>query len=404
MTEPRTKLLWHSNAPFVSTGYGQQTAIFAPRLRDRYDVAISTFHGLDAAPIMWDGIKLYPGLSPDCGNNFLIPHARDHFDNDPRGGLVVTLMDVWVLLPQVAAALNMACWCPVDHEPAPPAVLNFFLKSGAVPLAMSEFGMRQLGRLDPIYVPHGVDTTVFEPQPQVKARRAFGVPEDAFVVGIVAANKGHSPSRKGFSEALQAFRLLREEHDNAMLYLHTVLAPEFAQGEDIAAIVEQLGIPQESVKAADPYRMMFDPFSPRAMALMYSTMDVLLNPAMGEGFGIPVLEAQACGIPAIVTNFSAMPEVCGAGWHVACRPFWTGQKSWQATPDVQDIAEALQACYAMSKPQRLKMSGTARSYALDYDADRVLRRNMLPALRIVEQRFRDREPVTIPALPVEAAA
>jgi glycosyltransferase involved in cell wall biosynthesis len=52
------------------------------------------------------------------------------------------------------------------------------------------------------------------------------------------------------------------------------------------------------------------------MAKIYSAMDVLLNPAMGEGFGITVLEAQACGTPAIVTDFSAMTEVCGGG--LAC--------------------------------------------------------------------------------------
>jgi hypothetical protein len=42
----------------------------------------------------------------------------------------------------------------VDHEPAPPGVSNFFIKSGAIPIAMSKFGQMMLGRLDPLYVPH----------------------------------------------------------------------------------------------------------------------------------------------------------------------------------------------------------------------------------------------------------
>ena len=34
-----TKLLWHSNAPWAPTGYGQQTGLFAPRLAEKYDMA-----------------------------------------------------------------------------------------------------------------------------------------------------------------------------------------------------------------------------------------------------------------------------------------------------------------------------------------------------------------------------
>jgi glycosyltransferase involved in cell wall biosynthesis len=97
------------------------------------------------------------------------------------------------------------------------------------------------------------------------------------------------------------------------------------------------------------------------MAKIYSAMDVLLNPAMGEGFGITVLEAQACGTPAIVTEFSAMKEVCAAGWHVKWDPYWTGQNSWMATPDVDDIVSALEECYGLPDRQRQQLSEAAGS-------------------------------------------
>jgi glycosyltransferase involved in cell wall biosynthesis len=117
--------------------------------------------------------------------------------------------------------------------------------------------------------------------------------------------------------------------------------PGLGQGEDIPAILSALDIPQDRVLIADQYRVVFDPYAPSAMAKIYNAMDVLLNPAMGEGFGITVLEAQACGVPAIVTDFTAMREVCGAGWHVKHQPYWTGLGSWQAIPDVDDIVSAL---------------------------------------------------------------
>jgi glycosyltransferase involved in cell wall biosynthesis len=389
-----TKLLWHSNSPWAPTGYGQQTALFAPHLAQHYDLAISSFYGLEGAPITWDGIPVFPGIGGTFGDEFLVQHAKHYFGGDPRGGLVMSLMDVWVLDPNWCNQLNMACWVPVDHEPAPPKVVQFLIDSGAVPVAMSRFGEAMLGRLDPLYVPHAVDTRSYRPRNRKDSRREAGVPQDAFLVGMVAANKGR-PSRKSFMHAFLAFREFAAEHENAYLYLHTMMNPGLAGGENIPGLLEALGIPQERVLIADQYRITFDPYSPESMSKIYSTMDVLLNPAMGEGFGIPVLEAQACGVPAIVTDFSAMREVCGAGWHVKHRPYWTGLDSWQAVPDSDDIADALEECYDLRPQQREHLSDTARRHADGYALPRVFKQHMLPALRRVEQRFSEREPVRI---------
>jgi hypothetical protein len=202
------KLLLHSNAPWAPTGYGQQCATFAPMLAQHYDLAISSFYGLEGAPLKWQGIPVLPGLGGEYGNVSLPRHAMEIFDGDRRGGLVLTLMDVWVLSAATCAKMNMACWVPVDHQPAPPAVVEFFMESGAVPIAMSRFGWNMLGRLDPLYVPHGIDTDAYQPQDRTAVREKYGFPADAFLVGMVAANKGR-PSRKGFQEAFEAFARFR---------------------------------------------------------------------------------------------------------------------------------------------------------------------------------------------------
>ena len=44
---------------------------------------------------------------------------------------------------------------------------------------------------------------------------------------------------------------------------------------------------------------------------LYSGADVFIYPSLYEGFGIPVLEALACGVPTITSNISSMPEVAG---------------------------------------------------------------------------------------------
>lgn len=395
-----SKLLWHSNSPWTPTGYGQQSGLFTPLLAKHYDLAISSFWGLEGAPIRWEDIPIFPGLGGEFGNACLIEHATRFFGR-PRDGIVMTLMDVWVLNPMMARELNMACWVPVDHEPAPPKVVEFFIQSGAIPIAMSRFGEAMLGRLDPLYVPHAVDTDAYQPIDKRTVRQA-SFPKDAFVVGMVAANKGR-PSRKGFAQALQAFSRFAATHPDTFLYLHTVLDQSIGEGENLQALITSLGIEPDRVRIADQYSLLHNPYSSQDMAKIYSAMDVLLNPAWGEGFGITPLEAQACGVPAVVTDHSAMPEVCGAGWHVKNTPHWTNLGAWQAIPDVDDIVAALEECHGLSGVQRTKLSQTARKHALGYDVHRVMKQYMLPALRAVEQRFDAQQPVRIAPRPKVAA-
>ncbi len=47
------------------------------------------------------------------------------------------------------------------------------------------------------------------------------------------------------------------------------------------------------------------------MPLLYNAASVFLYPSLRESFGMPVLEAMACGIPVITSNTSAIPEIAG---------------------------------------------------------------------------------------------
>jgi glycosyltransferase involved in cell wall biosynthesis len=378
------KLLIHSNAPWSPSGYGQQMALFAPRLAEHTDLAISAFHGLANAPLNVAGLTIYPGSGAGWGNDVVQAHAERHFGS-LRGGLVVSLVDVFVLDPGIWRELNAASWVPVDHDPAPPAVLAFFAATGAVPIAMTRFGQEQLRDFSPLYVPHGVATDVYRPQPRAEVRAGEDIPRDAFVVGIVAVNKG-APSRKSLAEMIEAFAVFRARHDDAILYLHTELQGAH-QGTHLPSLLEELGVPEEAVLVVDQSRYLFHPFTPEEMAATYASMDVLLNASMGEGFGLTVLEAQACGVPAIVTDFTAMSEVCGAGWKCGYERHWTDQGSWQARPRVEELVESLEECYRLDEKSQRGLSDRAREHSLQYDADRVLTEHWLPALEEVAARL-----------------
>lgn len=54
--------------------------------------------------------------------------------------------------------------------------------------------------------------------------------------------------------------------------------------------------------------------SDEQLALVYSACDVLVQPSLAEGFGIPVIEAMACGLPVVSSDGGALPEIVdGAG-------------------------------------------------------------------------------------------
>ena len=113
----KRKLIWHSNAPWGGTGYSTQTALFTLRLKDHYDLVISSFWGLEGSVVPWNQIPVLPAADPGgYGNDTIRDHLSVFGGDDP---MVVTLMDVWVLDPNVWAGLNLASWVPVDHQPAP---------------------------------------------------------------------------------------------------------------------------------------------------------------------------------------------------------------------------------------------------------------------------------------------
>ncbi len=49
----------------------------------------------------------------------------------------------------------------------------------------------------------------------------------------------------------------------------------------------------------------------RDMPALYNLADVFVYPSLYEGFGLPVLEAMACGCPVVSSNLTSLPEVAG---------------------------------------------------------------------------------------------
>ncbi len=84
------------------------------------------------------------------------------------------------------------------------------------------------------------------------------------------------------------------------------------------------------------------------LADLYRAATVVAVPSLGEGFGLPILEAMACGAPTVASNRGAIPEIAGEGALVA-----------EPTPDA--LADAIREALDPIVADRLRAAGPAQA-------------------------------------------
>lgn len=369
------RILWSGIAPYHKTGYGVQCALFAPRLAQLgHQVVI---HRMGAGveddtrhpdyTDTWEGLPIIGGGLGEFG----LPAPLDikaAFGGHPPD-LVLILKDAWVLKPRQYQRYHTAVWCNIDCSPMGEPDRQFFEASAARPIAVSRFGksvMRAAG-LKPLFVPHGVNLGYWTPGGQGEARELLGLPTGPFIAGINAANLGKVP-RKAFYEQLFAFAEYRRRFEpDALLLMHT--QPDNPEGVKMRRLVEFVGL-GEGLDGGVIFGAHMN-MRPAQMRTWYRAIDVLLNATMGEGFGVPIVEALACGRPVIATRCTAMTEkleLAGSGWLVDCQPFWNEAHGacWHVPKIGQITAKLGQAAARRHDPAQAAL---CRKAAEPYDAD-----------------------------------
>lgn len=381
----RLRCFWSSNAQWSSSGYGQAMADLLPRIRDAgYPVAISNFYGQAGGPFDLEGIKQYPVINHVFGSDAALWHSRDF-----KADVVFTLQDIWPMNPQDLTQLNRFIpWLPVDHDPIPKGVLNAARFANRI-IAMSKFGQEELAKngLSSTYIPHMVDTKVFYPMNTQEIKQKRGIDPNIYIFGMVAANKDNPP-RKSFQEVLDAFALFLQKVPNSMLYIHT--DPHFPGGFPIDEYAKFLGIQSHvffpGLDFPEIYAFKYNT-GKEQMREIYNTFDCLLAPSTSEGFCVPVIEAQACAVPVITSNWVAMKELVQDGvngYKVSASSLkWTSMQSYAATPSTMDLADKMMLVY---QADRGKMKKAAHKFATEnYDLDKVFKKSWLPLLENLEK-------------------
>lgn len=342
------RILYSSNAIWSNSGYGIQGRSLLPRLAEletvggRSNLAQFAWYGLQGGNHNVEGFTIFPSGMDPYGNDIIQSHTRAFNAN-----VVISLIDAWVMQDtgkKVAPALWLP-WLPIDHYPVPDKVLDS-IKDAYLPLTYSKWGKQLLesSGVKNYYIPHGIETSIYRilDQSQVEDFKRQYLKHNGHLTIMVAANKGY-PDRKAFQVQIRAWANFARNKPDAKLYIHTEPTPMYG-GLNLPKMCQQLGI-ADRVMFPERYEY-FTGFPPEYLALMYNSANILMAASMSEGFGIPIIEAQACGTPVITTNFSAMPELIRYG--TITEPldvFYTPLEAWQAWPDNKAITQALEENY-----------------------------------------------------------
>ena len=381
------RILWASNSPHSPSGYGVQTDIVTRRLlREGHQIAIASNFGLDEGILPWHTehgvITVYPKSMDKFSLEILPLHAQQH-----NADVILSHYDSWVYRPELMAG-RWVPWYPMDTEEYPKPIAEK-VSQALMPITQTRDSVEKAAKvgIEAEYIPAAFDGRYYRPRMRDEWRERMdpngelGL-KDRYVVGIVAANRGDpgAPSRKSFPQLFEAFRLFLDKDPDALLYVHSQMFGHI----NLQMLAEQYGV-QNNLLQAHSYYLHTGLYGPDDMATMYSGLDVLLNVSMGEGFGVPVLEAQACGTRVIVGDWTAMAEVGRCGAKVSkqdafCYPVLGYGDMYLPQPGA--IAEALIESTNWTRTPEF----VAQSVA-EYEIEHVIEHNWKPTLAKLQERL-----------------
>jgi len=358
----KLKILMATEASFLSTGFANYTRELLTRLHatNKYDIAEFAAYGHVNDPkdisIPW---KYYPNaVRPnDSRHKEYMSSADNQFGRwrfDPvvldfKPDVVIDIRDYWMSnYEQYSSFRDFFHWIlmpTVDSAPQQQTWLDTYEAADAI-FTYSDFGARTLKQQTNNSINYidtvspGIDLEAFFPntdEDRRKLKQNIGLPEDAIIVGSVMRNQ----KRKLIPELVKSFKITLDHYrktnpelaKNLYLYLHTSFPdagwdlPEILKDEQVLnkTIITYSCQQCHNISPANfcgprsrcPYchnstrviPSVAQGVSVETLRQIYSLMDIYVQYAICEGFGMPQVEAAACGVPVATVNYSAMEDI-----------------------------------------------------------------------------------------------
>ncbi len=233
---------------------------------------------------------------------------------------------------------------------------------------------------DRVYViPNGVDIERFHPEAEpakLPTKKTF---KFLFVGGTIY--------RKGIDILLETYRETFTSEDDVCLVIKGMGDESFYKGQTAGDTIREI----QTDETAPEIVYLTETMGDDEIAGLYTACDCLVHPYRGEGFGMPVAEAMACGLPVIVTEGGATDDFCkretSYGVRSNRRPIAfqeeTAGQTWLLEPDPVHLAEQMRRVLAEPEEAadrgRVASERVRESLTWTHAADRIVER--LSALR-----------------------
>lgn len=359
----KRRLLWISDSPGVPTGNGKITRHFVHEMRksDKYSVAV-----LGRGYTGWPGERekygctIYP---MDMGRPY--PELMQAVSREYQPHVVVSCMDMWQIdwiehAKQSNAVTNIG-YISIYGKPVPLSWKKV-VKNLDLAICYSEFGrgvLREFMPFSSIDMIHlGVDINIYKPlNNKEKLKLEYGC-QGKFVVGCISRNQ----SRKRLDKLIEGFARFASAHDDALLVLKT--EPVSEHGYHLPDLIERYNLNDKVTIIENKNRNWH---SEEKLAELFNTFDLYVQTAGAEGFGMPILEAMACGIPVIAPDYSACSELIQENG-LTLKPRYPRivdlASVEQVSVDTCELAEKLDMLYN-DQSLRKKLGEKGRSFSLN---------------------------------------
>lgn len=404
----KKKVLFVSEAAYLNTGYAKYSKEVISRIHKtgKYDIAEFSIYGGAEDPrrsnIPWKNYANMPNSSDQkeleaYNSNPMNQFGLWRFERvclDFEPDIVLCIRDFWMdsfIYHSPYRRIFSWAWMPtVDASPQNQEWVDMFSDADYI-LTYSDWAKNILeeqggNRINTISSASPSAAPCFVPMDKDSVRKEFNLRTDVNIIGTLMRNQ----RRKLFPALIESFSkyLKKSKSNNTFLYLHTSfpdagwnLAELMHENEISSKVLMtyvcehckhiEVSFFRDAKKVCNSCRQyastpanVGNGVPDEQLAKIYNLFDLYVQCANSEGFGLPQVEAAACGIPIACTNYSAMEDVVNKlGAYPIQYSYYKELETGcnRAVPDLNSLVDIFTEFFGNSKEFREEKRKATRS-------------------------------------------